>query len=150
MCRACKCSKSTWERNTWRGNFWFRWRQSCALCFSGNCLISGCFIENRHVCFSGGCLVKGHAMFCWSRCSRGLMMFGTSISITQQMTVSDLSLVLFAGHRWASLMLIFTDNILALVCLDFLADLHLLWFHREKHTKKLLVVFQLLLAASAV
>ena len=34
--------------------------------------------------FSGSCLGKGHVMFNWSECLRGHVMFGKSISITQQ------------------------------------------------------------------
>ena len=65
----------------------------CHVMFSGNCLMRGCFAEadtwedvllrTDVWCFSGSCLVKGHAMFCWSRCLRGCVMFGKSINLTQ-------------------------------------------------------------------
>jgi hypothetical protein len=58
---------------------------------------------------------------------RGHVMFGKSVSTTQQ-TV---------------------DNALALVRLAFFADLCLLWLQRQKHTKELMVVFWLLLVTSA-
>jgi hypothetical protein len=41
------------------------------------------------------------------------------------------------------------DNALALVHPAFFADLCLLWLHRKKHTKELLGVFSMLLAALA-
>lgn len=37
---------------SWSGNFRFLWRLSCVIwCFSGDCLMTGCFAENRHVMF---------------------------------------------------------------------------------------------------
>ena len=33
-------------------NFWFLWRLSCAVwCFSGNCLMRGCFFWSRHMVY---------------------------------------------------------------------------------------------------
>jgi hypothetical protein len=70
-------------------------------------------------------LVKGHIMFCWRRCLRGQVMFGKSVSITQQTMDNALALVHLAGLHWASLSLVFTDDALALVCLAFFSDLRL-------------------------
>ena len=75
-------------------------------------------------CFSGSCLVKEHVVFCWSGCLRRHRTFGNSVSTTQQTA----------------------DDALALVHLAFFSDLCLLWLHREKCTRELLVVFSLLLA----
>lgn len=83
----------------------------------------GCFAEHRHVVFSGSCLVKEHVIFC--------LIFRKSISRTQQRVGDTLSLVRLAGFHWASLMLCFTDNLLALVHLAFFADVCLWWLHTE-------------------
>ena len=60
------------------------------------------------------------------------------------------SLPFFAGHHWAMLMLVFTI-IAGWYCYTslFFVGHCLSWFHREKYTKKLLVVFRRLLATSA-
>ena len=58
-------------------------------------------------------------MFSWSRGLRGHVMSEKGISITQQ-TVDDA-----AGLPWALLMLVFTDNAVALVRLAFFTDHHL-------------------------
>ena len=55
---------------------------------------------------------------------------------------------LFVSHRWASLMLVFADDALALVCLAFFSSLIFACDFLEKHTEELLVVFWLLLDAS--
>ena len=86
-------------------------------------------------------------MFYWGVQLIGHMMFGTSINITQQTIDGTLVLVHLAGLHWvspycpslmlwhwlamlvfiwASLTLVFTDNTLELVHLDFLADFYLL------------------------
>jgi hypothetical protein len=50
---------------------------------------------------------------------------------------------------WALLAMVFVQNNAALVRLAFFtAVTSLLWLHREKHTKELLVMFQRFLAAS--
>lgn len=69
------------------------------------------------------CLVKGHVMFCWSMCLGGYVMFGKRVSLTQ--------------HR-----------VNGCSCTAFLDDLLLSWLCSEKHTKGLLVAFQLLLTTS--
>jgi hypothetical protein len=52
------------------------------------------------------------------------------------------TLPFFAGLRWALLMLV-SDNTVALVCLAFFVYHHLLYSrHRQKHTKGLLMVSQ--------
>jgi hypothetical protein len=78
-------------------------------------------------CFSGSCLMRGHAMFCWCGHLRGHVMFGKSISITQQTVDNPLALVhlatfFFAGLHWALLTLVLDDN--ALVCLALFTGLH--------------------------
>ena len=76
------------------------------------------------------------------------MVFGKSVTITQQIVDDTLALVFLAALCWAFLG--FTDDTLALVHLAFFADLRLLCLHREKcTTEELLVVFWLLLANSA-
>jgi thiosulfate reductase cytochrome b subunit len=65
-------------------------------------------------------------VFCWSGCLRGHLMLGKGISITQQ-TV---------------------HNTVALVCLAFFTVHCLLWLHKEKHSKELLMILWRLLAAS--
>jgi hypothetical protein len=50
-------------------------------------------------CFSGSCWV----VFCLSRCLRGHMMLGKSISVTQQTVNDALALVRPAGLHWSSL-----------------------------------------------
>jgi hypothetical protein len=50
-------------------------------------------------------------------------MFVKGISIMQQTVDSALALVCLAGLGWASLMLVFTDDTLALVHLAFFTDL---------------------------
>jgi hypothetical protein len=52
-------------------------------------------------CFWQSSLVKGHAIFCWSGCLRGHVMFGKSISVTQQ-TV-DNALAGIGSPCWSSL-----------------------------------------------
>jgi hypothetical protein len=74
-------------------------------------------------CFSESCLLKAHVMFFWSGCLRGHVMFGKSVSTTQQTVDDTLALVCLAGLHWALMMLIFTDNVMALVCFAFLSDL---------------------------
>lgn len=138
MCRACNCSKSTWERNSWRGGFLVSLETQLV-----PVLVFWKLSDERMFCWEQTCLLFWRlpgegVLFCWSRCLRGHMMFGKSVCITQQTMVGDLSLVLFAGLCWALLVLVFTDDLLALVCLAFLTDLHLLWLHGEKHTKELL------------
>jgi hypothetical protein len=72
-----------------------------------------CFAENRRMwCSSGNCLVKGH------------LMFGKSISITQQTFLHWFTLPLFAGHDWASLMLVFGDDTLALFVMTLWRETH--------------------------
>lgn len=76
-------------------------------------------------------------------------MFGKSVSTTQQTVDDTVALVCFAGLHWALLMLVFADDTLEFLLLAFFTDLRLSWLHRKKHTKELLEVFWLLLAASA-
>jgi hypothetical protein len=55
-------------------------------------------------------------------------------TVTRQWTMlwHWFALQLFAGHHWASQMLVFTDDTFAAVHLVSLADLCLLLLHREK------------------
>jgi hypothetical protein len=80
-------------------------------------------------------------------------MFGKGIHITQP-TVDDavwhcLALPLFASLSWASLMLVSTEDTVALVHLAFFTDHCLSQLHREKCTKELLMIFQWLLVTFA-
>ena len=87
MVRHWDLSREGW----WDGSSWFLWRLSCVMwCFSGICLMRGCF--------------------CWGRHLRGLGKLGKNISITQQIGKDTLALVLLAVLCWSSL--IFS-------CLDF-------------------------------
>lgn len=94
-------------------------------CFSGNCLLGGCFAEadrwedallrtdtHTHY-FSGSYLAKG--MWCFTGAEIWRDMFGKSISITPQ-TVADA--LAFGSPCWSSLslaLLVFTEVALALV-----------------------------------
>ena len=97
-------------------------------------------------CFSRSCLERGHVMFYYSRYLRVHMMLWKDINITQQ-TVNAVVLYWFtfppiSGLHWALLTLVFTDNTVGYwFVLSFFAGHHLLWLHREKCTKELLVVF---------
>ena len=47
-CGNTVCVKENYRNfvHTWRGNFCFPWSLSCVMwCFSGNCLVKGCFSE---------------------------------------------------------------------------------------------------------
>ena len=61
-------------------NFWFLWRLSCVMwCFSGNCLMRGCFAENRHVVFFWK-LPGSRACNVWLKCTlERSVMFGKSL-----------------------------------------------------------------------
>lgn len=85
----------------------------------------GHFSEKGIWCFSGNYLVKGHVIFCWSNHLRGHLIFGKSVSVNQQAVVNALALVYFADFCWTSLIVVFTDNTLALVCLAFFSDVFL-------------------------
>ena len=80
-------------------------------------------------------------------------MFGKDINVVQW-PVDDsgwywYTLPFFAGHCWALLLLAFADDAGRYwYALPFFVVYCLLWLHREKCTKKLLVVFQWLLATS--
>lgn len=114
------------------------------------CCVMFCWklFYERMFCFSRSCPVKGHVMFCWSQCLREHLTFGKSITITQPTVDDILALVNIAGLHWAFLTLAFIEDVLAVGHLAFFG-LWLSWLHREKHTKELLVVFWLLLSASA-
>ena len=74
--------------------------------------------------FSGSCLVKRHVMFYWNGHLRAHIMFGTSITITQQTVDYVLALVHLAGLCWASLMMLLhwfaLLSLLIFACCDFI------------------------------
>lgn len=82
-------------------------------------------------------------------------MYEKGISRTQQ-TVDNAvwywcALPFSGSHRWASLTLVFADDaVWRWFTLLFFVGHHLLWLHREKHTRELLVVSRWLLATSEV
>ena len=115
------------------GCFWFLWKLSCVIwCLSGNGLIRGCFVEADT----------------WKDI---LLRIDINLWPNRQWTTlwHWLTLPLFAGLRWALLMLVFVKDAVALVHFVLFADHHLSWLLREKHTKEPLVIVQELLAALA-
>jgi hypothetical protein len=119
--------KPVLHEKEWSGNFLFCWRLSYVMW----CFLEIVFWEDvllrTDMWFFGSCLAKGCVTLCWRGRFRGHVMFGKSVSITQQ-TV---------------------DDALAWVHLAFFAELHLSWLCREKHAKEPLKVFWLLHVASA-
>ena len=82
-------------------------------------------------------------------------MFKRGIHVTQQTMNNAVwywyTLPFFAGHHWALLMLVFTEDVVWYwFALPFFAGHCLSLLHREKRTREFLVVFQQLLATSAV
>lgn len=124
------------------------WKLSYERTFCWSRHVRGCCAENRLMVVSGSFLVKGHVMFCWGRHLRGYVIFEKSINITQQ-TVDNAfnigspcnSLLVFVGLWWCW-------SLLMTPLRWFFADFCLSWLRRDKCTKGLLVIFQLLLAAS--
>lgn len=99
-----------------------------------------CFIGTDPWCFARSCLVKGHVMFCWSECLRWGMLFRKNLNITPQTVREWFTLQSFTGLCW-------WHSYIGTLCNTWLVftDLHVLWLHRKKSTKDLLVVFWLLL-----
>ena len=110
------------------------WRLSCVTCcFSGSCLVRGCFAEadtgeavllRTHMwCFSGSCLVRGHVVFCWSRCLRGCLLLRKNINTTLPredalaLVLCSASLVFAAALALVCLALCW--SLLIFVCCDF-------------------------------
>lgn len=117
----------------------FFWKLPCEMIICGE--------QTCSVFLKAGCW---HSTFCQGQHLRGHMMFGKSINITQQMVDKILALVLLATFCWSwfgfdDAGLCWWHPCIGLTC--FLTDLHLSWLHREKQTKELLVVFQLLLTS---
>lgn len=145
------------------GNFWFHWRHNWVTqlfeshtSFSGNCLMRGYFAEKRHTVLFWKLTGKRvcdillewklkRTCDVWRECKYNL----TPDSGQMLLHWFALQLLLVFVDT------VFTDNILAMVCLAFFTHLHLSWLQGEKYIKELLVsletqaVFQLLLAASS-
>ena len=107
----CVCSQSTEQWMLVRlplsplqdqsGNLWFLWKRSCIMwCFSGSCLVRGCFAEAD--------TWEGMWCFCWSRCLSEGVVFVKNINITQTMRGSFCiampwnAFLVFTGLHWSS------------------------------------------------
>jgi hypothetical protein len=77
------------------------------------------FVEDRHMMFCWKLPGERHVMFSQSK----HIMFGKSVSITQQTMDGALARVSLAALCWSSLG--FTDDTVALIHLAFFTDLHL-------------------------
>jgi hypothetical protein len=60
----------------------------------------GCPTEADMWCLSGSCLLKGHVMFIWSRCLRGHVNFGKSLSRIHQTVGDALALACLVRVCW--------------------------------------------------
>lgn len=116
--------------------------------FSGNCLIRVCFCWSKHM---GRCFTKNrHILFSWRQPGKRAcnVFLEEMLEKTQdvwkaykyQWTMLDDTGT--PCHCWALMTLVFTDNTGQYwYALPFFVRHCLSWFHREKRTKKLLVVF---------
>jgi len=95
--------------------------------------------------FTGSCLVKGHVMFCQSGHLREYVMVGKGVSITQTDSVWQCGIGLPCHFLLVFVRLCWWP--VELVLRAFFIDCCLLWLHREKCNKELIILL-LLHAAS--
>jgi hypothetical protein len=109
-------------RCSWNEIFWFLWRLSSVICFSGNCLMRGYFCWSR---LMGRCFAENrHITFFWKlpgkRACNALLeqMLGRTFDVWKEYKYNP------------------TDTVWYRFPLSFFADHHLSWLWRERNAPK--------------